>query len=240
MEITKREIILSIAIAAIMLVLGFLVSGRISEIQMDKNEEYNKALKIDNNELFRYAMDTNVGNAFVYGDLVAIDTVSYPEIDGEYLYVEKVKEVYTMHTRTVTYTDSKGKTKTKTETYWTWDYAGSEDLSAKEATFLDVKFNVSQFAMPYAPHITTIKTSSHVRYKYYGVPTKITGTIYTKLKDGNIGESGVPIYADSTINETVDNLSSNFGKVIFWAIWIPVICLAVYGFCYLDNRWLNS
>ena len=186
MEITKREIILSIAIAAIMLVLGFVISGKISENQMDKNEEYNKALKIDNTELFKYGMDTNVGNAFIYGDLIAIDTVSYPEIDGEYLYIEKVREEYTMHTKTVTYTDSKGKTKTKTKVYWTWDYAGSEEQISKEATFLDVKFNVSQFAIPYATHIITIKESSDVRYKYYGVPPKITGTIYTKLKDGNI------------------------------------------------------
>lgn len=240
MEITKREIILSVAIAAIMLVLGFLVSGRISEIQMDKNEEYNKALKIDNNELFRYAMDTNVGNAFVYGDLKAIDIVTYPEIEGEYLYVEKVREEYTMHTRIVTYTDSKGRTHSKTETYWTWDYAGSEDLMSKEVTFLDINFNASQFSMPYAPHITTIKKSSYVRYKYYGLPSKITGTIYTKLKDGNIENKNVPIYRDYTISETVDSLSSNFGRVIFWVIWIPVMCLAVYGFCYLDNRWLNS
>ena len=29
-------------------------------------------------------MRTNVGNAFVYGDLKAVDTVTYPEIGGEY------------------------------------------------------------------------------------------------------------------------------------------------------------
>jgi hypothetical protein len=40
--------------------------------------------------------------------LEAAEPVTYPEIGGEYLYVEKVEEHYTMHTRTVTTTDSKG------------------------------------------------------------------------------------------------------------------------------------
>jgi hypothetical protein len=240
MEITKREVILSVAIVAIMLVLGIIISGKISEEIMDRNEKYNKALKIEDEELFKYAMNTNVGNAFIYGDLKAIDTVTYPEIGGEYLYVEKVKEEYTMHTRTVTYKDSKGKTHSKIETYWTWDYAGSEDIMSKEVTFLNVKFNASQFSMPSAPHIKTIKESSHIRYKYYGVPSKLTCTIFTKLKDGNIEDKDIKIYNGYTISETVDILSSKFEKIIFWVIWIPLICAAIYGFCYLDNRWLNS
>ena len=100
-EITKREILTSISIIAVMILIGILISGKISECQMDKNEKYNKAVKIESQEMFRYGMDTNVGNAFVYGDLKAVDTVTYPEIGGEYMYVEKVKERYTMHTRTV-------------------------------------------------------------------------------------------------------------------------------------------
>lgn len=121
-EITKREILASISIIAVMILFGILISSKISEYQMDKNEIYNKAVKIESQEMFQYGMDTNVGNAFVYGDLKAVDTVTYPEIGGEYMYVEKVKERYTMHTRTVTYTTGSGKTRqthTRTETYWT-------------------------------------------------------------------------------------------------------------------------
>ena len=91
-EITKREILVSISIIAVMILFGILISSKISEYQMDKNEIYNKAVKIESQEMFQYGMDTNVGNAFVYGDLKAVDTVTYPEIGGEYMYVEKVKE----------------------------------------------------------------------------------------------------------------------------------------------------
>ena len=100
-EITKREIIASISIIAVMILIGVLISEKISEHQMDKNEVYNKAVKIESTDLFQYGMDTNVGNAFVYGDLKAVDTVTYPEIGGEYMYVEKVKEKYTIYTKTL-------------------------------------------------------------------------------------------------------------------------------------------
>lgn len=119
-EITKREILASISIIAVMLLIGFTISGRISNYILDRNEKYNKAIKIESSDLFEYGMRTNVGYAFVYGDLKAVDTVSYPEINGEYMYIEKIEEHYNMHTRTVTTTDSKGKTHTRTETYWSY------------------------------------------------------------------------------------------------------------------------
>lgn len=88
MEITKREIIEGIVIIAIMLTIGFIISGKISDRQNDKNAEYQKAVQIDDTELFQYGMATNAGNAFVYGYLTAVDTITYEEIGGEYIYQE--------------------------------------------------------------------------------------------------------------------------------------------------------
>ena len=45
-EITKREILASISIIAVMILIGILISNKISENQMDKNEIYNKAVVI--------------------------------------------------------------------------------------------------------------------------------------------------------------------------------------------------
>lgn len=237
-EITKREILASFSIVAVMLLIGFLISGRISEVQMDKNEKYNKAAKIESQEIFQYAMDTNIGNAFVYGDLEAIDTVTYPEIGGEYMYVEKVEEHYNMHTRTVTTTDGKGHCRTHTQVYWTWDYAGSEDMKCKEIKFCGVTFPSEKINLPSKDHIGTIKTSSHVRFVYYGVGTKYTGTIFSTLKDRTISDSS-SFYNNKNIEETVDYLESNVGIIIFWIVWIIIICIAVYAFYYADNRWLE-
>lgn len=79
-EITKREILASISIIAMMLLIGFVISGRISNYILDRNEKYNKAIKIESSDLFEYGMRTNVGYAFVYGDLKAVD---YLESDWE-------------------------------------------------------------------------------------------------------------------------------------------------------------
>lgn len=75
-EITKREILASISNCCSS-------SHRICDIRKDfklysgsGNEKYNKAVKIEDSGLFEYGMRTNIGDAFIYGDLIAVDTVS--------------------------------------------------------------------------------------------------------------------------------------------------------------------
>lgn len=144
MKITKREVIASFAIVAVMLVLGFILGDKIQDRQNDKNAEYYKAVHIDSAELFQYGMDTNVGNAFIYGDLNAIDTVTFDEIGGEYMYVEKVEEHYNRHTRVVTRTrtvNGKTQTYTETEVYYSWDYHDSWDKHSKNISFCGIDFD---------------------------------------------------------------------------------------------------
>lgn len=237
MEITKREVIFSCIIIGVMLIIGLVLSDKISDSIVDQNEIYNKAIHIEDKELFEYGMRTNVGNAFVYGDLVAVDTVSYPEIDGEYLYVEKVKERYTQHTRTVSYKCGKSRC-TRTEVYWTWDKVGSEEKESEKVTFLDVEFNFNQFLTPSDEYLTTIKESSHLRYKYYVVPTKVTGTIFADLRDKNIGEN-ISIHENMMIGEAYDYLTTGEWSLwLFWILWIIATGGVVYGFYYLENKWL--
>ena len=228
-EITRREVLASVSIIAIMLLIGSLLSAKISNWQMDRNEKYNKAVKIENNtDLFQYGMDTNVGNAFVYGKLKAIDTVTYPEIGGEYMYVKKVKEKYTKHTRRVAHRSG----------YWTWDYAGSEDIEGKEISFCGIKFPIKKIDYPSPDYIETIKESYYVRYKYYGTATEYKGTVFTALKDKTI-EDGSSFYEDSKIPEVIDRLESGIWNVVFWIFWILLTGFAVFGFYYLDNEWLE-
>lgn len=239
--VTTREILASITIIAVMMMIGIVISGRIQEKQIDANEVYNKAVRIGSADLFQYGMETNVGNAFVYGDLEAVDTVSYDEIDGQYMYIEKIKEKYTKHTKQVAHTktvNGKSQTYYTTETYWTWDRVGSEDLKCKEISFCSIIFDSNKIDLPSADYIDTIKESSRIRYKYYGVGTKYTGTIFTDLRNNTISDK-TQFYADKTINETIEHLKHKGGVVIFWIFWIALTCACVFGFCYWDNRWLE-
>lgn len=238
--ITVREIIASISIIAIMVMFGFLIGNKISENQMDQNEIYNKAIKIDNKDLFQYGMDTNIGNAFVYGELKAVDTVTYPEIKGQYMSVEKVLERYTKHTRVVTKTrtvNGKTQTYTTTETYWTWDAIDGESKHCNKVTFLGIEFDYGQIYKPEERHIDTQSAGYHLRYVYYGSGTEYTGTIFTKLKDNTVNNTH--FYNGMNIEETVERLESGGWLVAFWIFWILLIIGLVVGFYYLENRWLE-
>ncbi len=239
-EITVREIIASIVIIFVMLLVGVTINNKMQESRLDRNEIYNKAIKIETSELFQYGMRTNVGSAFVSGTLEAVDPVSYPEIEGEYLYLEKVKERYTMHTRQVAHTRTvNGKTSTyyTTETYWTWDRVGAESIHSEQILFNKVIFDYGKIECPAAFYIDTIRESSYIRYKYYGTGVEHTGTIFTTLKDGSITDQ-TRFYEDKTIEETYNDLLSKDWRIVFWIFWIPLTGGLVFAFYYIDNRWL--
>lgn len=239
-EITKRELLVSVAIAAILLLIGFIIHGKISDYILDRNEKYNKALKIESQELFEYGMRTNAGTAFVYGEYRACDPVTYPEIGGQYMYIEKVKERYTQHWRTVTHTKTvNGKTTTYTtqEPYWTWDRVGSEDKRCTEVLFCGVIFDAEKIETPNTYHIDTIYESSRVRYVYCGTAAEYKGTIFTRLADNTISDRS-PFY-ESGIAETVEHCEINLPLWVFWIVWALLMVGCLYGFFYMGNRWLE-
>lgn len=241
MEITKREILASVSIIAVLLMVGMWLSGLITDARLDRDEIYNKAAKITDGDIFEYGMRTNVGNAFVYGDLLAVDTVTYPEIGGEYMYVRKVTERYTMHTRVVTRTrtvNGKTQTYTTTENYWSWDEIHRESKMCSEISFAGVVLPSNKIDIPGVYKIDTIKESSKIRYVYYGVGTKYVGTIFADLRDGTIPD-GTRFYSNNTIEETVEQLQSFNWNILFWIFWIGLTAVAVYGFYYLENNWLE-
>ena len=241
-SISKREIIVSIAIVAIMLVFGFMIHGSINDRLMLEYQKYNTALQINNDpEVFKYSLKTDVGYVFAYGDLECVDTVTYPEIGGEYSYVKKIKERYTQHTRTVTKTrtvNGKTETYTETETYWTWDQVASEDKHCNKISFLGTEFNYGQINFPSESHIDTIKTSSSIRYVYYGAPTKCTGTLFSNLKNNTINESR--FFIGQNIERSIEILEYGGELFLFWFVWLLFTGGLVFAFVYIDNHWLED
>lgn len=242
MEVKKREVIFSIIIIAIMTIIGFSISEVIQRDLLEKYFIYDSAVKIDSEELFRYGMKTSIGNTFVHGELKALDSVTFPEIEGEYSYVKKEEQEYRKHYRTVTktYTDSKGKTHTKTEMeeYWTWDTMRTEKKTSTRISFLNVEFEYEKIPFPASHHVQTINTGYHKRNVYYGTDTVFQGTIFTVLKEDTINETS--FYQNKTIEETIESLESGHQILIFWILWIILTCLLVVGFCYMENNWLDD
>jgi len=241
MEITKREIIASVVIIGLMLSIGFIISESIQQSLLEQYQVYDTAVQIDSEDLFRYGMETDIGHAFVYGDLKTVDPVTFPEIDGQYSYIKKEEQEYTRHSRTVTttYEDANGNTKTKTEIeyYWTWDTMRTERKSSTKISFLNVEFDYSKIPFPSSNYITTLNTGYHKRNVYYGTGTQFKGTIFSILKSNTINETS--FFENKTISETIEDLETGYEIILFWIIWIMLTAGLVVLFFYFENRWLH-
>ncbi len=244
MEITKREVIASIAIIAVSMAIGSVLYGKILDHQDDMDAEDQKAVHITEPELFR-----NAGDAFVYGELQSVDTVAFEGIDGEYLYIKRVEEWYERHEREVKVRDDNGKEHKKTEVYYEWDTKGKEIRHAEAIRFCGVDLPYGKSRLPRPGYIDTIYgdkeysiwSGEYVRTRavYYGVEPGHAGTLYARLSDGTILDSST-FFDGYTIEQALEECTSDTGGVAFWAGWIVLTGLCVYGFCYLDNRWLEE
>lgn len=240
-EITVREILVSISLISAWLLLGFVIVNHIQQNEMDYNEKFLQAVKIEGTDLLQYGMDTNIGNAFVYGELKAVDTVTYSEIDGEYMYVQMITEQYTRHTRTVTHTttvNGKTQTYTTTEVYWTWDRVGYDEKTCQEVSFADIIFPITKIDLPDTAYVDTVSAGYNLRHVYYGVGTQYTGTIFTDLRDGTISDNS-KFYNGLPIDKAVQKSLYKYNSVVFWIIWIILIIIITIIFYCADNKWLD-
>lgn len=270
MEVTKREIMVSIIIFFLLIGLGIIIYNSIIEKHILMIETYNKALKIDNSEeLFDHSINTEVGNFFAYGTFNAVDKVSLKELKKEYMYIEKIKQRYTRHSRQVCNTDSKGNTRCHTEYYYSWDDIYSEQYSSKTISFLGKEFNYSIFSgyptyklslndnitdeyedYIYDNYLYEEKPSfwgssvGDIRYYYIVSNINFNGTIFAKCENKTIVsviENEIEIYS-SNLNDTINNKKNECTilSIIFWIIWIILVGLAIYGYMYLDNEYLED
>lgn len=235
MEVKKREILVSIIIALISIMIGIFISGKISDSQDAGRESYQKAIQIEEPEIFRHCMSVNSGDGLIYGELKAVDTVSDPNIEGEWLYLSKKTQRYTMHTRTV----HTGKT-TRIVNYWTWDTISAEEFHSKRVSFCGVEFSYEKINRPDSHYIDTVKTGSHMREVFDGCDTSYTGTIFTKMADNAISD-GSSFYLNKTPQETLD-VVKNAGRwelILFWVMWLILTGIVIVIFCHMDNEWLD-
>jgi hypothetical protein len=218
--ITKRETIMSIAIIAIMMTIGLVVYNCLSDDLMLRHQDYNLSLSVENDEnMFKYAMSTDVGEAFVYGDFECIDPVSFDEIGGEYSYIRKVKKEK----------DSEGD----------WCTVDVLEKQCNNVMFLGKAFKYEEMNFfCSASKIKTIEKSYDEKYVYYGIPAQGSGTLHADLKNDTIEDA--TFYLNYTIDESIELLESNWQSTLFWIWWILIVCFVVFVFVYIDNRWLED
>lgn len=244
MKNIKKNFILNIIIILIMLIIGFFIDSKIKENNNKINELYNLATKINNKDQFQYGLKNSIDNSLVYGEIKAANPVSMSEIEGEYFYIEKITEEYSMHTQTDTYGDAQGNIYTTTRIYYLWDYKNTESLISDEFILMDNKFNNSIHGLPierldlskYAKNQSNVSSNyiyndnnKNLRTYYNIVPLSLIGTLEIKLYDQKLQNffngNELKFYNNKNINETIEYVKNynNTWKILFRIIWVILI-----------------
>lgn len=217
----------SIGIFLFLILLGFLFSMGLKNSSLDKVSEYRKAVELNTNEEFVYALKTSVGHAFSYGRLVAVDPISVSCAQGKYMYCKTIEERYTRHERmiTETYIDENGKSQAeeKMEEYYTWDIAWAEEDHASLLSFCGVEFSYDRFNLPSPMYYSTEYITSDVRRKHYILDQSMFGTIYTDIFDQDISQNS-SFYHDRhpTDAKRLKIKRERNRSFVFWCAWISV------------------
>lgn len=264
-EITKLELLTSVIIVLVMMSVGFVISTHMKNKAMEKAENYNTAVEIDTKDYFDYALNTNVGNIIVNGDMKSVDTVSYKELQNQYMYITKVTEKYTRHVHHT----KVGKSSVTYYTY-SWDRRDSDTKVSKDVTFLGNSYSSSIFDLSSNAKVLQLnkeivsesisskikgkyyykrsKNSSNVgdlRYYYKVIPIDINASFVANVENNTINpllEKKITVYKDKDTQEVlkIKVKQSENSNVIFWCVWIGVTVVMVVGFIALDNNWSRS
>lgn len=224
----KIEISLVVIVSILMIGLGIMVFDHMDEERRDRQTVIQSSTILKDKDYFDYAVETEQGHVLPQGTIKAIEGFKFKEMNEKFMHVEKIKEVYTMHTRRV----KSGKHSYRTQIYWTWDHKGTDTGSSKTIDIFGNKYSSKDFDMPGGKSIDAskivkkangryYKTSSHVRYSYRVFPMEFKGAFLANAKDGTIK----PPFKDrkivlkmGTAKKIVEE-SKESKVVFFWTIW---------------------
>ena len=241
MKARPREIIFSVVIVSVLLAIGVLFHGKISRSIADSNLRYEQALRITEPDRFDWAFRTSAGDAFAVGDLVAENGVTCESLDGAYLSIERDYQEHHMHTQVYTTTDSKGHKHVHTRTYWSWDSQRVDRYNAEYIVFCGKRLPSSLIKWPrYRDSGKTVRIGDGKRYVFRTTPSTIHGTVFTTFENGTMRE-GSDFYDGCSVDEAFNRcLSGSTLLVVFWISWIAMMAFVTWGFCMIDNGWLED
>lgn len=214
----RMKKILLVVVAIFILVLGVVLGITYKKHTEENNLEYEKAMLTT--DLSNIGYNKHI---FAEGTISTSNPVSFEEVGGEYIYMEKV--FYKKKMTTQTYT-SNGKTKTRRVRKWR-KQGEAETKWTDSITFCNKEYKTSEFELPSANYITEIKTGTYEKYKYNGISNNIKGTLYIHMNEnGEIVEER--FYEGVTSKELQERYMNNssFGMVV-----IILIAIGLSGFC---------
>lgn len=210
---SKKIIALALIIFVVMTGIGVL-AGVVAKDQLYKQyDKYNDAVKAVTPEQFQMAIK-NKKNVIAYNTITAIEPVTDERLDGDYIYISRRHEEYTVDIRPKTNMVN-GKPQTTTELYYRWKYKSQDDFMAPIVSFYGREFNTSDI------ELTNYSTTDWIRegndkYLYKTISNDISGTMFVEFRDD---EMSLKFYAETSINETVEQQKNPVWIVVFAIVW---------------------
>lgn len=243
MEITKREILASVTILAIMVGIGVWLSAPILSKATERYFAVASSVVANTDEEFDYISRTNAGRFLANGTLSVIDTVRIEELPGVYSSIKKVKEEYRLHTEVYTTTDSKGRATTHVRTYYSWDEVEDWNYKAERAMFCGKEFKINEVYKVRTQEDTIIKVKTKIfendtRYVYYTAPVSFDGIMLGNAMNRKYDDPKFinGLTAEQYIKKAERKLNEN--TIIFWILWGLLTVGMIIGFYALENKWL--
>lgn len=235
-EITKREILVSVSIIAVMIGIGVLIDGAIMNHYTDKTMKIKHMVEVNSPSEFDYCLRTDVGDVIAEDTLKATSPVSIHDIPGTYMYICKEKQQYTMHTQV--HHVSTGKTHTTYTThYWSWDTVHKDRFYADTLKFLEQVVDISP-RETWSTQNCIINESSRVRYVYHTIPTEVNGVLTATTDNGHL--TNVEFKRGKTIERLTKQSETHAGVVIFWILWLMLTAGLVFLFYAGEYNWLEK
>lgn len=150
-SLTNKKLLLYLAVLAGAVFLVFvgvpvryaIINGAEQEARM-----YQTAIQTTSDEQLNYSIDTKQGKVLSPVTIKAVDKVKFPEMNKEFVRVDKEEETYTKHYRTVCTYDEDGNVKEcHQETYYTWDTTNRWDVSAKKVDMAGREYSIDLFSL---------------------------------------------------------------------------------------------
>ena len=243
MQITKREILASVTILAVMVGIGIWLSSPILSKATERYFAVASSVVINTDDEFDYISRTNAGRFLANGTMSVIDTVRIEELPGVYSFIKKVKEEYRLHTEVYTTTDGKGHTTTHTRTYHSWDEVKHWNYKAERAMFRGKEFKIDEVYRVRTQIDTIIEAKTKMfendtRYVYYTAPVSFDGIMLGNAMNRKYDE---PKFINGlTTEQYIKNAERklNGNTIGFWILWGLLTAGMVIGFYALENKWL--
>lgn len=228
-KLSKAIVFKTIVFGVIGFVLAVFLTILLWRLEPQEKKDYRNATVIQSEEELN---TLSAGPTFLYGTLRTESPVTMPNVDGEYIYIEKVRENY----RYAPFNYALNPQSESWHGMYQWIEVDSQVKVSPYCMMYDLKFPVDNDVFTYVnltKRLKIVQISDTERDVYYGIPVNTKGTLFV-----NMSKDMTPNVSFFDMDITPDEfLGGQWVYAIPCAVacvWFLYVMAIIY--CYLRQR----